>query len=100
MTSSRSEFRKGRLRSLLVLLGLCAVAGLCFALVARVLHYFAPSLTLLERFAIWYAAGLACNLYWPIRYRSNMSGFWGEAIRDSFFVALAGPLAFFLGMPL
>lgn len=100
MTSSRSAIRKAYLRSLLVLLGLCVIAGLCFALAARVLHYFAPALSLLERFAIWYAVGLACDLYWPIRYRSNMSGFWGEAIRDSFFVALAGPLAFFLGMPL
>ena len=99
MTSSRSEIRGAYLRSLLILLALGVIAGLCFALVARVLHYIAPSLSLLERFAIWYVVGLACDLYWPIRYRSNMSGLWGEAIRDSLWVALAGPLAFFLGMP-
>ncbi len=53
----------------------------------------------LEIFAWWFASGLLCSLFWPLRYRKGMKGHWPSFFKMWPVFGLFGPLAFVAAFP-
>ncbi len=92
-------------QSIVTLAVLAALVGLVALGTLRGLQWSADQLgyvfspTLLQFALGWCAAGVLCALYWPLRFRSGMSGQWGSFFKGLPLLALTGPLALALGYP-
>lgn len=53
----------------------------------------------LEIFAWWFASGLLCSLFMPLRYRKSMKGHWPSFFKTWPVFGLFGPLAFVAAFP-
>lgn len=50
---------------------------------------------------VWCISGIICGLYWPIKYRHNMTKEgWLQWSASAWLLPLEGPFAFIFGMPL
>lgn len=50
--------------------------------------------------SFWVVVGAIGTVYWPWKYRENMTGLWGSYVKWHFWTPITGPFAFLLSFPL
>lgn len=54
---------------------------------------------IIDNFSLWYLSGLACSVFWPIRYRRNMKGHWCDFLIAWPIHGFFGPFAILTAFP-
>lgn len=77
-----------------------AIAIALFAVVRWGLDQLGLHVPLWRMFWCWYAIGIACALYWPVRAWKEMRGHLRSHLPETVLLGLFGPLAFVMGYPI
>ena len=89
------------LQSIMMMSFLVGLVALAFHGFYGVVELSGLKLSLIPKLVFWYGAGLGCSLYWPWKYRVQMTKEdWKSFAIELPFLSLSGPLALLLGFPL
>lgn len=79
---------------------IACILGLCFSSLHNWLSKEGIVSSWATTAAIWMGTGLACALYWPLRYRKGMTGHWASAAFPIALLSVSGPFAIIFGIPI